>query len=326
MAGEVAPAGLINQRLGMFDAKAHREGLGLHGQAVGVEHGEGVTGAVAHGHHHVIRWDQAAIAELHPAHPALAVHLLDADLIHPALKADLASQSLDLGPQAAHHGGQLEGADVGPMQHQNLWVGAGGHQFLQHLAAVVVGIPHLAVELAVGEGAGAAFPELGIGFRVERCLAFPEAEGVGTAFLHGFAPLQQQGSITHLGQHQGAEIAAGPSTDHHRSRDCALGDAGWGPGHELVAGVGCRLQMGVLAEALQQLLLQARFQFYLHAVGQLDVGLLAGIHTALHHPLAEQGLRGQLQASADAGREVRLAVLEGQPQFIQPQHPASPLP
>ena len=43
---------------------------------------------------------------------------------------------------------------MGSMQRQDLFAGATRHQLLQHLAAVVLGIAHLAVELAIGEGAG----------------------------------------------------------------------------------------------------------------------------------------------------------------------------
>ena len=96
-------------------------------------------------------------------------------------------------------------------------MGAGRHQFLEHLADDCLRFAHLAIELAVGEGAGSTFSKLGIRFRVERLLSVPEAEGIAAALLHGLAALQQQGPQAHLGQQEGGEVAAGACPHHHRA-------------------------------------------------------------------------------------------------------------
>jgi hypothetical protein len=80
----------------------------------------------------------------------------------------------------------------------------------------VLGVLDLAVELAVGEGAGAAFAELHVGFGVEGVLA-PQAPGVLGALAHGLAALEHDGPEAHLGQHQRGEDAAGAEADDHRA-------------------------------------------------------------------------------------------------------------
>ena len=253
MAGAAPPAGAVDQRLGMLDPHADRKGLALHRHPLALQHREAIAGAMAHRQHHLRGGDAAAIGQHHG--PNGAAVRLQFQLIHPALEPDLPAEGFDLGPQAPDHRGQFEGADVGPVQHQNLRIGTGLHQLLEHLAAQVAGVTHLAVELAVGEGARTSLPELGIGFRVEGALAAPEAEGVGAALLHRLAPLQQQWPQAHLGQQQRAEIAAGAGPHHHRPRDRALlqptADGGAGVGYWLIAAGLGRLQLAVAAEALE---------------------------------------------------------------------------
>ena len=48
------------------------------------------------------------------------------------------------------------------MDREDVWVGTTGDQLLQHLAAVMLRIAHLAVELAIGERASTPLAELGI--------------------------------------------------------------------------------------------------------------------------------------------------------------------
>ena len=69
--------------------------------------------------------------------------------------------------QDFHHRHQPEGADMGMGFGENFFRRAGLDEFGQHLAAQMARILDLAVELAVGESAGAAFAELDIGFRGE---------------------------------------------------------------------------------------------------------------------------------------------------------------
>ena len=51
VAGVLPVLGGVAVRLVLLDADAHREGLGLHGHAPGVEHLEGVPGGVAGAQH-----------------------------------------------------------------------------------------------------------------------------------------------------------------------------------------------------------------------------------------------------------------------------------
>ena len=316
VAGAAAPARGVDQPLRVLDAEAHRKRFALHRHALGVEHRKAVAGAMAHGHHHLLGGDEAAIGEGHAANRVIA--WVELQPIHTALECDLAPEGGDLRPQASHHRGQLEGADVGMVQHQDLGIGACRHQLLKHLAAQMARIAHLAVELAVGKGAGAAFAELGVGLRVERAFALPEAEGIGAAFLHRFAALQQQGLQAHLGQQQGAEVAAGAGTHHHRPGQIG---AGWCLSHQLVGGVGSGLQVRVAFEAFEQTLLLARLEAEFHAVGQLDVALAAGIHAALHHPgRLQQQVGLKLQAAAEGFADRFGLVVERQLQFVEPQH------
>ena len=111
--------------------------------------------------------------------------------LNPGAEPHLSTEFLDPCPQATHNRGQLERADVGMVVSEDLCIGPTGHKLLQHLAAVVLGITHLAVELAIGKGAGTTLTELGIGFRIKATLPPPEPEGLTGAFLDLLATLEQ---------------------------------------------------------------------------------------------------------------------------------------
>ena len=171
---------------------------------------------MAHGQHHLPRSNPLTAGEHHRLHRLVDRAALEE--LHAGFKAHLAAQLLDLLPQSPHHGGEFEGADMGPVQGEDFGIGTRGHQFFKHLAHQGLGLAHLAVELAVGEGACPPLPELGIRFRVEGPDPFPEPKGVGGALFDRLAALEQEGVEAHLGQQQGCEIAAGPRANHHRSR------------------------------------------------------------------------------------------------------------
>ena len=82
----------------MLDAKAHGEGFALQGHPLLVEHGEGVPGAVAHRHHHLLGRNALAVRQLHSAEASAAVHRLKTELSDPALEANLPAQLRDLAP------------------------------------------------------------------------------------------------------------------------------------------------------------------------------------------------------------------------------------
>ena len=96
MTGAFPPAGGIDQRLGVLDAKAHREGFALQGHPLLVEHGEGVPGAMAHRQHHLLSRNALAVRQLHTAEASAAFHRLKTELTDAAFEANLPSQLRDL--------------------------------------------------------------------------------------------------------------------------------------------------------------------------------------------------------------------------------------
>ena len=140
-----APAGLVDHALGVLDAKADREGLGLDVDAAVMDHLEGVAGAVPDGEDDVVRLDELAVRQAHALDPAV----LDRQVVDAGLEADLAAEREDRRAHGLDDRDQAEGADVGPVDVEDLGRGAGLDELLEHLAPVVVRIAHLAVELAV---------------------------------------------------------------------------------------------------------------------------------------------------------------------------------
>jgi hypothetical protein len=136
-------------------------------------------------------------------------------------EADLAPQRHDVGPHLLHHAHQAEGADVRLADEQDLLGRARLDEFGQHLAGEVARVADLAPELAVAEGAGAAFAELHVRVGIQHAAA-PQAPGVLGALAHLLAALQHDGPQPHLRQQQRGEDAAGPKpTTSGRGRSCA---------------------------------------------------------------------------------------------------------
>ena len=173
----------------MLDAKADGERLGLDGDAAVVQHLEHVAGAVAHRQHDMVGCDLLAAFQHHAAHLAVAI---EQQVGHLALKAIFAAQAFDGLAQALHHRHQPEGADMRMGLGEDFFRRAGLHEFGQHLAAQMARVLDLAVELAVGERAGAAFAELHVRFRIEH-RSPPQAPGVLGALAHHLAALQDDG-------------------------------------------------------------------------------------------------------------------------------------
>lgn len=172
----------------MLDAKTQRERLGFDKDAAIVQHLEGVARAVAHGQHHVVTLQRFAVRQLQRAHLAL----IDLDVVDPRFETHFTTQFVDGRTHLFHHADEAERADVRPAQIQDVVRRTGLDEFVQHLAAIVVRILDLAVQLAVGERPGPAFAELHVGFGVEHALA-PQAEGVLGAFAHGLAAFRMMG-------------------------------------------------------------------------------------------------------------------------------------
>ena len=220
-----------------------------------MQHGEGVAGAMAHRQGHLIGDHALAIRQDQSLHsPGGAVEL---EALHLGPEAHLTAHGLDPAAEAAHHRGELEGADMGPVQGEDLGMGAGGHQFFENLADERFRLTHLAIKLAIRKGAGPPLTELDIGLRIEGALAPPEAKGIGRAFLHGLSPLQQEWPQTHLGQQEGHKIATG-ACPHHHGTGTRLGDIH--PGQESIMVVRNGTQVGVPLEAAQQTPLTGRVE------------------------------------------------------------------
>ena len=230
----------------------------------------------------------------------LSTDVAELKACHVTVEAHLTPQGFDPSPQAADDRGELERADVGAVQREDLLAGTTGHQLLQHLAAVVLRIAHLAVKLAVRKRSGTALTELGIRFRVERDGPPPEAEGVSGALLHSLTPFQQQRAKAHLRQQQSSEVATGACSDHHRPFNRIQGEANGGMTDGPVAGVGSGTHPSLVADAPQQ----GGFTLHLHihAVNQLDPIATTGIDAALDQPLLLQLIRRNPQTPEDGLR------------------------
>ena len=320
MAGGGAPAGTVDQHLGMFDAHTHGKGLGLQGHPLLLQRSKQIAGAVPGGQHHMARGDLLAVGQLDAGD--LAVAGVQQHPHDPALKTHPTAQGFDAAAQPAHHGGQLEGADVGVVEGEDLGVGTRGHQFFEHFALVGRRLTHLAVELAVRKGAGAPLPELGIGFRIKGPGAAPETEGVGRAALDIATPLEQHRPQAHLGQQQSRKVAAGTRPHHHGARGVGLRQVRrnqrlqWGP----ITGVGGGLQVGVPGGQACEASVQGRGAVELHidAVHQLNRSAAAGIDAAAHHLPASQLDRVKPQAPAEQRLELSVRVVEGEFELVNP--------
>ncbi|MNZ81480.1 hypothetical protein D3C78_1001490 [compost metagenome] len=312
VAGVLAQARLVDHRLRVLDAEAHRERLGLHEHAVAVEHAHGVAGAVAEGQHHMPAGDLLAALQLHAAQLAV----LDQQVADLLLEAHFAAEGDDLGAHVLDHAGEAEGADVRLVDVEDLFRRAGLDELLQHLAAEEVGVLDLAVQLAVGEGPGAALAELHVGLGVEHALA-PQAPGVLGALAHFLAALEDDRAKAHLRQQQAGEDAARTEADHQRALLQLLGRVA----DELVAHVRAGADLPVVGELGQQ----RRFVAHADVQGvdeQQLAGLLARVVAALEQAEVEQLGVGDAQALHDGGAQLFVAVVEGQFEFGDAQHGA----
>ncbi len=167
VAGKLAEAAAVDHALRMFDAKAQRERLGLHEHAASVQHLEGIARAVADRQDHLLARQIVAIGQLQSAHAAA----FDVDIVDARVETDLAPEREDLRTDVLDHLNQPERADVRPRLEQDVLRRAGLDELVQYLAAVVLRVLDLAVELAVGEGTGTALAELHVRFRIQHALA-----------------------------------------------------------------------------------------------------------------------------------------------------------
>ncbi len=238
--------------------------------------------------------------------------MFDVQAADALLKTDLAAELFDLAAHLFDHADQPEGTDVRFADVENLRRGTGLDEFHQHLAPVVPGVLDLAVELAVGKGAGAAFAELHVRFRVELLLP-PQSPGILGTLAHCLATLENDRPESALRQDQGGKDAGRAETDDDRSRRelrRRLPD-------EVVAHVRCRLHLPVGRESVENR----------GGVGQRHVDTvekgrrtrLARVATAPEDAdLAEVGL-GHAEASSDRGSQRCRRMLDGKANVADPQ-------
>ena len=151
------------------------------------------------------------------AHAALVAAAFDQQVDDALAEADLAAQRLDVGAHLLDHADEPEGADVRLADVEDLLRRAGLDELVEHLAREVARVADLAVELAVGEGAGAALAELHVGLRVEHAAA-PQAPGVLRALAHRLAALEHDRREAHLREDQCREQPARAEADDDRTQ------------------------------------------------------------------------------------------------------------
>ena len=139
---------------------------------------------------------------------------VEGDVVDAGREAVFSAQGFDPGADAFNDGDEAEGADVGFAAGQDLFGGAGLDKRGEQFAGQVAGIFYAAVELAVGEGAGATLTELDVGFGVEDGSA-PQAPGVLGAFADQLAAFKDEGTEAHFGEGKGGEKTAGTGADDH---------------------------------------------------------------------------------------------------------------
>ena len=240
---------------------------------------------------------------------------LDIEVLDPAFETVLAAERFDGAAHVLDDGDQPEGADVRLAEGENFARRTGGDELGEHLAPVVVRIPDLAVQLAVGEQAGAAFTELHVGFRIEHGAA-PKAPGIVRALAHHLAALQDDRAEPHLRQHQRREQAARAGADHHRPHRPLRR----GAGDEAVGHVRRARDVTIPGEALEEARLVGHLD--VERVGERDRRLLARIGRAAEYREADEVAFPDAQPLDERRPDRALVVPERQLEVGQAQHGA----
>ncbi len=147
---------------------------------------------------------------------------------------------------------------------------------VKHLAAVKLGVLDLAVELAIGKGAGAALAELHVRFRREYP-APPQRPGILGALAHACAALDDNRPQTGLGENERSEQAAWAGADHDRPQLFVA----TGAGDRLVGHVRRRHHIVVVGEAGKDR--SFVLNLGVEGVDELDRRALAGVGAAPEH-------------------------------------------
>ncbi len=171
----------------------------------------------------------------------------------------------------------------------------------------------LAVELAVREGAGTAFAELHVRFRMQGVLA-PEVPSVFRAFAHLATTFQNQWPETRLGEDQRRKDSRRAETDN----DGTQGQTSRRLRNEPVGHVGRRPDMRISLAARQH----GGFvsQLKVEAIDKLQCGFLARVRTALVDAQLPQVTGCEMQPLQDGGGQLLRCVFKRQPEFREAQH------
>ena len=289
----------------MLDPKTDGKRLGFHEHVARVQHAERIAGTVPQGHDHVVGLQLLSAFQDHP----LQLVALDEQVGDLLLEAYLASQVDDLLAHVLDHAGQAERTDVRLADEKDFLGGAGLDELVQDLAAMMLRVLDLAVELAVGKGPGAAFAELYVGLGVEHVLA-PQAPGVLGALAHFLAALENDRLEAHLCEQQAGKDPAGPEADHQRSLRVTLGRMA----NHLVADIRRHVDVVIIGQTLEH----ARFvaQLQVDGVDELQLAvLLARIVAALEQGEVQQVGIGDAQALHDGRPQSVVGMIQGQLEF-----------
>ena len=213
----VAELAAVDHVLGMLDAHAHGERLGLQGHAVGSQPLEEWARAMARGQHHGIEGLGDAVHD-----DAGGPSPGDDDVLHRGAEAEPAAQGLAAFAQGLDDELQLVGADMGMRQVGDGGIGAAGDQVRQEGVGVRRAGP--AGELAVREGAGPALAEEDVAAGIE-VVALQEPADVLEAAAHVAALLEDRppGSLCAAAP---APPPYRPARCRSRRRDCRRGGNG----------------------------------------------------------------------------------------------------
>jgi hypothetical protein len=215
--GERAVLHGVDLRLRVLDAHAHGEGLERELDAVRGEPAEDVAGGVSGGEHDGLGVDHRAVGEADADRAAAA----EEEAIDAGGEAQLGAGRPEVLAHAGDHAREAVGADVRASVDEDLRRGAVAGERAQD-GVDRAALAGAGVELAVREGAGAAFAVAIVALRVELA-ALAEAGEVVAAGSDGFASLEHERADPRLREAPGAEEAGRAGADDDDARRAAHG-------------------------------------------------------------------------------------------------------
>ena len=271
-----------------------------------MEHLKGIPGTVADGKNGPVTGNHFFSVDFQPC--KLSVFAAQSGNL--SLEPHLAAQGNDPLAEILHHFQKNIGAHMGLGVKEDVLSCACRHHLLQHPADP--GIVDTGIQLAVGEGSGAAFTKLDIGLRIQRP-SLPELPHLFVTGCRVITPFQHQGPESGLGQDQCSEHACRSKSHHHRSvfRFC------FGSGRLVVAD-GCD-RCPLAATGFQYFVFVAVHR-HIHGVDDLDIRLFPGIHRPLHQSDPPDLGIGYLQQPRRLIVELGNIVLRRQRDFSNSDH------